>query len=186
MSNIGIFLVKILFDLYLYVLITRLILQLIHADYRNPLSQFTIKLTQPLLTPLQKFIPHYKNIDLAVVTLILMVEILKFTVLISLMKYHFPNISIVLLVSIADIFEKTIMIYFYAIIARVLLSWFVQIQYTPILFIINKLTDPILNRIKKVVPLIGGFDLSPLIALILLQILSVVGMEIIGAVVSKL
>jgi YggT family protein len=182
----GLYLIKILFDLYLYVVILRLLLQLIHADYRNPLSQFTIKYTQPLLTPLQKFIPSYKNIDLAVVTLALLVEILKLILLMTIAQFYLPHVGVILAMTVADIFEKIIMVYFYAIIARILLSWIMPLQQSPITFIINKLTEPLLARIRKVVPLLAGIDLSPLFALILLQVLSIAGMQIIGITVEKL
>jgi YggT family protein len=180
MTNIGLFLIETLFDLYVFIIILRMLLQLIHADYRNPLAQFSIKFTQPLLTPLHKFIPHYKNLDLAVVSLAIIFSMLKFITLSLVSFYQFPNIGMVFLLSIIDIVQKIIMLYFYAIIARVIMSWLAPMQQSPILFIINRLVEPLLRPIRKIVPLIAGLDLSPLVALILLKVVSMLFLNIVS------
>lgn len=173
LTNIGLFLIKTIIDLYIFVVILRLLLQMIQADYRNPISQFTIKMTGPVLAPLQKIIPCYKDIDMAIVALLLILEIVKFLLLTSVQLHHFPNMSGILLLSIADILEKIASLYFYAILARVIMSFLVPMHHNPIFFIVNRLVEPLLRPIRRTVPLVGGFDLSPLIALILLQIFSI-------------
>src|SRR5262245_8528659 len=63
LTSAALFLIQAVFDLYIFVVLLRFLLQTIHADYFNPLAQFSIKFTQWIVKPLQKIIPEIKGID---------------------------------------------------------------------------------------------------------------------------
>ncbi|HVV67443.1 MAG TPA: YggT family protein [Gammaproteobacteria bacterium] len=172
--NIGLFLLQTLFDLYIYIVILRFLLQTMHVGYFNPLSQFAIRFTQPIIKPLQKIFPEIKHIDLAIVFLIIVLELIKVSLLLVLQLQAFPNIAGLLLFALANLINKFIMFYFYAIIIRVILSWITPVHHNPVFFALTQLTEPVLHPIRRVLPMLGGFDLSPLAALIGLQLLSLI------------
>lgn len=171
LSNVGLFLLQMLFDCYIYVLVLRFLLQTLHADYFNPLSQFALRLTQWLIKPLQKFIPTIKDIDLAVLLPLFVLEFLKYELVLGLHFQAFPSFSGTLLITLTSILGKFVTFYFYAIIIRVVLSWMAPVHHNPVAFAMVQLTEPLLKPIRRLIPLLGGFDLSPLVLLILLQIL---------------
>lgn len=178
LQMIAIFLVKIIFDVYLYVIIFRLLLQYYGADYKNPICQFIIKITDPIIKPLQTFIPRVKAFDLAIVLALFILEYLKILV-VYLLFGSFPNLFIALIWTIFLSLHTVINFYFYAIIIYVVMSWAVLIQaralyqhpLTQVLFIV---VEPVLKLIRKRLPENSRIDFSALIALILLGILSMI------------
>jgi YggT family protein len=167
--NALVFLITTLFDLYLFILVIRLILVKARADYFNPFSQLVIKLTQPLVAPLRRFFPNKANIELATIVLILLCEILKFY-LVSALMTGLPHFTGIMLLAIADAFKILLNLFFYAILIQVFLSW-VQPGYSPMGSILSLITAPIMRPIQRIVPLVGGFDISPIPALIGLQLI---------------
>ncbi len=168
----GVFLIQTLFDLYIYVVMLRFLLQAIHADYYNPLSQFAIKFTQPIIRPLQKILPDIKGIDLAVLFLLVVLEALKLIVLILFELHTFPRIIGLVLFTCSSLIHKFLMFYFYAIIIRVVLSFVPKAHHHPAYFALIQLTDPLVKPLRRLIPPIAGFDLSPVIVIIVLQILT--------------
>lgn len=171
LNNAGIFLVTTLFDLYLFILAIRLILVWVRADYFNPLSQITVKLTNPLITPLRRIIPNIANLELATLLSIIVFEMLKF-LLIGIMTSGMPNISGLFILAFADTLKIVLNIFFYGILIQALLSW-LQPGYSPMTQILMKITSVILRPIQRVIPPVAGFDISPIPALIGLQLLTI-------------
>lgn len=168
-NNAGIFLITTLFDLYLFVLVIRAILVWIRADYFNPLSQFIVKLTNPLITPLRRFIPNAGRIETATVLCILFFEIVKFF-LVSLLAVGLPNVFGLIVLALADSMKLVLNTLFYAILIQALLSW-IQPNFSPMSQILMKITAPILRPMQRIIPPVAGFDISPIPALIGLQVL---------------
>ena len=169
LDNAGIFLVKTLFDLYLFVLVLRLILVFVRADYFNPLSQLVVKLTNRIITPLRRIIPNVATIELSTLFVIIVVEIIKFTI-ISFLVTNSVNILGVIILAILDTLRTILSTFFYAILIQALLSW-IQPGTSPITQVLNKITSPIIRPIQRILPPVAGFDLSPIPALIGLQVL---------------
>ena len=169
-ENAGLFLVQTLFNLYLFVLLIRLILHFQRADYYNPVIQLVIKLTAPLIKPLNKFIPDIKGVELSTIFVLLVVEAIKLLCIIGLQGGGFPNFLGLLIWAVADIVNQLINLYFFAIIIRVILSWLGRGVVNPLTSILYLITEPLMAPAKRLVPAIGGFDLSPLVVLILLQL----------------
>lgn len=169
----GFFLIQTLFDLYLSVLILRLILQFFNADFYNPISQFVVKLTDPLILPLRRVIPRVRFIDLSVLTLFIIIDIIKFVLLIVLFGSSSLRIFSFILLVIFDFIKLTLNIFFYAILIRVILSWISPYSAEPAMEVLYKITEPLLAPIRRVIPPIAGFDLSPLFVLIGLKLISI-------------
>lgn len=174
LQNILLFLISTLLSLYVYVLVLRLVLQAVRARFNNPLSQFAIKFTQPIVKPLQKIVPEFKGIDFAVILLIFIVTAIKFSLVMLIGVSAWPNIWGLLILCVGEFLRVLANFYFYVIIIRVILSWITPVHHNPLFFLLTQMTEPLLYPIRRIVPLIGGFDLSPLIVLIVLQLFELV------------
>lgn len=168
----GDFLIRTLFDLYIMAVLLRFLLQLVRADFYNPISQFLVTVTNPVLVPLRRFIPGFAGIDMAAVVLLLGLEALKFVILYLLLYQVAPNVMGLLIVSLAELLQSLVNIYFFAIILLVIASWVMPGNYNPLLAILYSLTEPLMHPARRIMPPISGFDLSPLIVLIGLHLLS--------------
>jgi YggT family protein len=166
-----IFLVNAVFSSYIFILLIRFILAWVRADYFNPVSQFFIKLTQPLVGPLRRVIPNYKNGELATLVLVILFELIKFNAAAYLKNMSF-TFSTLLLLTLADMAGTILNIFFYAILIQALSSWFHQ-GYSPMTEVLHKITSPIMRPLHRIIPPIGGIDVSPVAAMILLQFLNI-------------
>ncbi|WP_434926823.1 YggT family protein [Shewanella sp. HL-SH8] len=165
------FLVSTLFDLYLMVVILRFWLQLVKADFYNPFSQFVVKATQPIVAPMRRVIPSIGSIDTASLLLALIVVILKMLVL-TFIAGAGIDIATLLLFSVVSVLKNAGVLLFWMLLIRAVLSWFNQ-GYNPIVMIMSQLTDPILAPIRKVIPAIGGLDLSVLVLFIAMNFINI-------------
>ena len=131
-QNASAFLIQSICDLYLFILLLRFFMQYLKVDYYNPLTQFVVKVTSPLITPLRRVIPGWWGIDLATVILILIFTMFKF-ILISLISIHaFPKIFGLLLWASGDVITSIIKLFFYAILMNIILSWVSPHAHSPI------------------------------------------------------
>ncbi|QQX81539.1 YggT family protein [Shewanella sp. KX20019] len=165
------FLVSTVFDLYLMVVILRLWLQLARADFYNPFSQFIVKATHPIVGPLRRVIPSFGNFDSASFVLAITVVIVKF-VLLSLMAGAAIDAPSILLVSLVSVFKEAGVLLFWMLILRAILSWVSQGQ-NPIEMVMTQLTEPLLSPIRRMLPQMGGLDLSLLVVMIILNFLNI-------------
>ena len=169
--NAFLFLFTSIFDIYLFVLLIRLVLAWSGGSYQHPITQLIVTLTRFIIDPLRRFLPDVKGIETSTLAVILLVECIKFF-LISCMTFGFPNLLGVSILAFADALKLLLQAFFYGIILQALIS-FIQPQ-SPILFILNKLTAPILRPLQRLIPPINGFDISPIPALIVLQLLIII------------
>ena len=162
------FLVNTLFDLYLLLLVIRLLLAFAGANYFNPIIQFIIKFTQPLVGPLRRMIPNRYGIEFSTLLIILVIEMVKFF-LVGLLSIGMANILGLIVLAVADTLKLILNTYFFAILIQAILSW-IQ-PYSPANQILAAMTTPIIRPLQRVIPPIGGFDITPIPALIILQLL---------------
>lgn len=165
------FLISTVFDLFLFVLIIRLILAWVRANYYQPITQFVVKCTDFLVQPLRKVVPNYKQLETATLILIFLVEIIKFS-LISLLTLGLFRLNGLFILAFADVLKLIIQVFFYGIIAQAILSWFMP--YSPYQATLTQFTSPIMRPFQRLVPPVGGFDISPIPALIILQLLIII------------
>ena len=164
-DNPFIFLIDTLFSIYIAIMLLRFILQQVGADFYNPISQFVVKATQPLVKITRRFIPSIKKIDTATLALVLLLIIIKLVLLFSILGYPINGVQL-LVKGLHDLISLTFDIFIVALFIQAILSWVNPDPYNPISSLLSSLTWPVLKPIKKYVPPIGGLDLSVLVALI--------------------
>ncbi|TDF34419.1 YggT family protein [Alteromonadaceae bacterium M269] len=164
------FLINTIFDLYLMVVILRIWLQLARADFYNPFSQFIVKATHPLVAPLRRILPSMGNLDTATVVLALVVAAAKLVVLSLLFGVTNLNPISILIGACLVVLKEVFSLLFWVLIIRAILSWVSQ-GHNPIEIVLHQLTEPFLAPIRRIIPPMGGLDLSVLVAIVLLQFL---------------
>lgn len=167
-----IYIIQTLGQLYLLIALLRFILQLVRADFYNPLSQFTVKATQPLLAPLRRLIPSVAGIDLAGLVLVLALQLLLIVALLTLARIdvtqYIPNILIWTLIAVAGLCLKIV---FFALIISIILSWVAPGSSNPGARLANQICEPILAPIRNMLPNLGGLDISPIFVIISINLL---------------
>lgn len=164
------FLLTTLFDLYAMVIILRFLLQLFRADFYNPLSQFVVKVTNPLLVPMRKVIPGIGGIDMSSVLLAYLVVIVKFFFYYT-MGGVMVGIGTLLVIGVADLLNQIINLIFWLVLVRVIMSWVNPTMNSPFMLVIYQVTEPVMAPIRRILPPMGGIDLSPVLLIIGLQFL---------------
>ncbi len=164
-----IFLIDSLFSLYILAVILRFLLQCVRADFYNPISQFLLKITHPPLKILRRYIPPIGKIDTASIVLALLLQMLTDITILFLQQVNTSVITLTL-ISFSQLISLSLNIFIFAIFAQALLSWFNPNHHNPAIALLTHLTTPILNFCRRFIPDLGGFDLSPLVALIMLQL----------------
>ena len=156
-----IFLVETLGGLYAFVVMLRFLLQLTKADFYNPVSQFVVKVTSPLLRPLRQFIPGVRGVDISSLVLAWLVKSLVLFLVAALAGLGLASLGAILW-SIPALVELTIDVFLYAVIIRVILSWVNPDPRHPMVRLLDTLTDPVMAPVQRRLPPIGGLDLSPI------------------------
>jgi YggT family protein len=164
-----IFLIDSLFSLYILAVILRFLLQCVRADFYNPISQFLLKITHPPLKFLRRYIPPIRKIDTASIVLALLLQMITDVTILFLQQVNTSIITLTL-ISFSQLISLSLNIFIFAIFVQALLSWFNPNNYNPAIALLTHLTNPILNFCRRFIPDLGGFDLSPLVAVILLQL----------------
>jgi YggT family protein len=168
-ANAGVFLVNTLFGLYIGAVLLRLLLQWTRADFYNPLSQAIVKITNPALRPLRRYIPAIGRIDTASLILIVGLQLINTWLVTALSDTSLGTFGTIM-TTIAELLSKLFHLYMFAIIIQAIASWVAPNAYNPILTLIDTITDPLLRPIRRLLPNLGGLDLSPLIAILALQL----------------
>jgi len=165
------FLINTAFTLYLMVVLLRFWLQLVRADFYNPFSQFVVKATNPLVLPLRRVIPSLGKLDTATLVIAYLLATAKFIVL-QLVFSVSVQIGPSLILGGLLLIKETLNLIFWVLLIRAIMSWFSQGR-NPMEYVFQQLTEPFLAPIRRIVPPIGGLDLSVLIALVVLKFLEI-------------
>lgn len=168
LSQIGILIIGTLGGLYLLVVLLRFLLQLARADFYNPLSQFIAKATNPVLLPLRRVIPGLFGLDLACLVLALAVQFV--TVFFSLLLAGTFNPLLALLWGALGIVSMVMYIYYICMIAMIILSWVAPQTRHPAAILAVQLVRPLCMPIQRILPAMGGIDISPIFVFLFLQV----------------
>lgn len=171
-GNAGVFLVQTLFGLYIGAIMLRFLLALIRADFYNPISQFLVKVTNPPLIPLRRIIPGVGGIDFASVVLMLVLQAAKLMLVGTIVGFGFHPAGLAVL-TVAELLSLLAQIYFITILIQVVLSWISPGGHNPAVALLYSINQPLLGRAQRLLPPIHGFDLSPILVLIALQLLEI-------------
>lgn len=165
LTNPAAYLINALFGLYLIAIMLRFLLQLVRASFHNPICQFLVKITNPPLVPLRRIIPGFRGVDIASIFLLLIVQFIAIVLSLLIAGNSFSLLALIPL-TIADLLSLMLNIYMVAILVQVVLSWVGQGAHNPLTSTLYSLTDPVLRPVRRVIPPIGGMDLSPLVVLL--------------------
>jgi YggT family protein len=165
------FLITTTFDLYILVVMLRLLFQLVRADFYNPVSQFVIKLTTPPLRFLRRFIPGFAGVDVASLVLMLGLKVVERWLSLGIQGVTAGPVAVTVL-AVADLLGMLINIYVVSVLAQVILSWVAPATYNPLSALLRDLNEPIMRPAQRLLPPIAGWDVSPILVLILLQLTS--------------
>jgi YggT family protein len=174
------FLVSTVFDLYIMVVLMRIWLQATRADFYNPFSQFVVKVTQPVIKPLRRVIPSLGSIDMATVLFAYVLCVLKFTVLMLIASSGaMAFTSYFFLLGLLALLKAAGGLVFWVLLIRAILSWVSQGR-SPIEYVFHQITEPMLAPVRRILPDMGGFDLSVLVVFIVLQFANFLMGDLIG------
>ncbi len=174
LNNGLLFLVETVFNLYIVIVMLRMLLQLRRAAYLNPVIQFLVKVTNPVLKPLQKILPGFRGLDLAAVALLLILEMVKLSIVAWIRIAEIPHIGGLALWAVGGLLSLLVNVYFYAILIQVILSWVAPSTQHPATELLYSLTEPLLGRARRIIPPLGGIDISPIPVMIVLQLFVIV------------
>lgn len=175
-SNISsaiVFIVNAVTSLYLLVLLLRFWMPWLRADFRNPLAQGILRFTSPIVIPVRRIVPSYGRLDTATVLVAFVIQYLT-VLLLLLILGQTAGIAAIAVTSIVKLIVLSINLFVYAIFIRIILSWISQGGYNPATAIITTLTEPLLRPFRRILPPMGGFDISPIFAVILLLAATIV------------
>lgn len=174
------FLISTLISLYILAVMLRFLFQLTRADYYNPLTQFIVKITSPALRPLRRIIPGWGGLDVAALVLMLALQMLSVWLVFLLADRAIDPLNL-LIVALAQLVDLAFSVFIFAILIQAILSWITPGTYNPVTSVLFSLTEPVLRPVRRFVPPISGFDLSPLVALLGLQVIRMLVMPLFGA-----
>jgi YggT family protein len=163
------YIIDTLIGLYQAVLLLRLLLQLLRADFRNPIAQAIVKLTDPVILPLRRLLPPVGKVDSASVAAVLLVATLKVFILQWLLGFGLPSASVLTRGIALDVLRLVLNVALFSIILNAILSFVAPGTYSPAQSLLNSLCEPVLRPVRKLIPPIGGLDLSPLWVCIAIQ-----------------
>ncbi len=165
-----IYLLRFAFDALLMILIMRVWLQWVKADFYNPLSQFIVKVSNPLVVPLRRIIPGLGGFDLATIVVAYVIATLKFVTLAALAGESLGALAFY--IGLLVVVKQAGFMLFVIMIIMAIMSWVVQ-GYNPTLMIFHQLTEPFLNPIRRIIPNMGGLDLSMIVAFLLMNVINI-------------
>ncbi|WP_166262341.1 YggT family protein [Marinobacter salicampi] len=179
LAKIVITTLQIVSTFYLTIVLLRFLLQLARADFYNPISQFVVKATNPPLRPLRKIIPAWGPIDGAALVLAILVQMVAFFFILVALNNGLPPINPLTLLltlltwSVITVLGLIVKIYFWSVIAVVVVSWIAPGSNHPAIQLVAQITEPVMRPVRKVMPSLGGLDLSPIVVFLILNVISV-------------
>ncbi|WP_440063257.1 YggT family protein [Pseudomonas syringae] len=171
LNTAAIYVLQTLGSLYLLIVLLRFVLQLVRANFYNPLCQFIVRATQPLLKPLRRIIPSLFGLDMSSLVLAIIVQMILMALTLLLMFGTTGDPLHLLLWSIISVTALFLKIFFFALIISVILSWVAPGSHNPGAELVNHICEPALAPFRKIVPNLGGLDISPILAFLVLKLL---------------
>ena len=167
------YLIQTLLSLYLVAMLLRFLLQLVKADFYNPICQFLVKVTNPLVIPLRKVVPGLAGLDLASLLLALLLQLAGIVLLLLINGLSLPNVALLLVWSLLGVIGLLVNIYFFALLAMIILSWVAAGSNNPAIYLLHQITEPVMAPFRKLLPAMGGMDFSPILVFILINVLQI-------------
>ncbi len=162
------FIVRTLTQLLLLLLLLRFWLPWLRADFRNPVAQGILRITSPLVIPIRRLLPSIGRLDTATILLTFVVQFLAIVLLLAILNRMADPFTIAL-VSIIELAILSLNLFFFVILIRIILSWISPNNFNPVTALLTTISEPILRPFRRLIPPVGGLDISPIFAIVLLQ-----------------
>jgi len=180
-----IYLLSLVVQIVSFILLIRLLLQLVQADFFNPISQTMFKLSAPIVEPLGKIFPTIGTLNLAVLVAAILVRWMFYLIMGLVTGVNFVTIVLYIPIAAFDLLYALIEIYFWGIFILAISSW-VGTTGHPSVRLVGQITDPYLRPFRKVIPPIGMMDISPMIAILSLIVIRNKVLPVVGGMVQSL
>jgi YggT family protein len=172
-NEIGIYLLQTAIGIYLLIMLMRFILQLVLADFYNPICQFLVRATNPLVVPLRRILPARGRFDPASLLIAVLLQLLGIVALLWLYGMSLPGISLLLSWSVIGVIGLLVKIYFFALLGMIILSWIAPGSANPAVYLMYQITEPVMAPFRRVLPAMGGLDFSPILVFILINVVQI-------------
>jgi len=166
-TEAGTFLVTVIFGFIILMVMLRFILQWVRADFYNPISQFIVKVTDPMLKPLRRVIPGFAGMDMAAIVLMLILKVIELLLVLAISGKSF-HILAIMIFSITDLLSLLLYVFIFSIFIMAIASWIAPGNYNPVLNLIHQIIAPVVGPIQRRMKPVSGIDLSPMVALLIL------------------
>jgi YggT family protein len=180
-GSIGSLLVSTLGTLFMMAVLLRFLLQISRADFYNPITQMVVRVTDPGVQLFRRFVPGFKGVDFATLVFAMVVECTLICVLILIAGFDLPGAGLVLTWAAGGILNFILDIYFWALLVSIVSSFIAPFSEHPALVLVRQLTEPIMAPFRRLLPSMGGLDLSPIFVFLTIQILKIVIVAPMGA-----
>ena len=162
-----IYIIQALSQIIVFIFLLRFWLPWFRVDFRNPIAQGILQITSPLVNPLRRIVPAIGRIDTATLLIAFAIEAITI-MLIGLLAGQQPDAAFVVIYALTALVSASARIFMFAIIIRIVISWVAPHVHNPATTLLHAITEPLLRPFRRLLPPIGGFDLSPIFAIILL------------------
>jgi YggT family protein len=157
-----------LLTLVVWAFLLRFLFQVVRADFRNPISQAIVQLTNWLVLPLRRILPPIGRTDTASLVAVLLVQIAVVAIMATLSVGLIPGPLPLLVYAVFELLDKTLYAFQVAIFVYVLLSWIAPDAFNPGTRLVGSLCEPVIRPFRRALPNLGGLDISPMVALLVL------------------
>ena len=148
----------------------RFVLQAVHASFYNPFSEGIVRLTSPVLNPLRQVLRPYRNLDFAAFVVAWVMHMLA--ALFAIWSGGLPiEVVAVLTDGLRATLSLVVGIFLVAIFVSIIMSWIAPGVYSPAAIIARELAEPLLAPARRILPPLGGIDLSPMITIVVLMLI---------------
>lgn len=169
-AEVAVLLISSLGTLYLTIIMLRFLFQVVRADFYNPLSQFIVRATNPLLLPLRKIIPGVGGLDLAALVLALLFHFIVIELLALAGFSTLVSPVNALVWALIGTVSLVLNIFFVALLVMIIASWIAPMSSHPVLMLIHQLVEPAMAPFRKIIPPMGGLDITPIFAFLAIQV----------------
>lgn len=166
----ALYLIDIFFFLYILAVLLRYLLARVRADFYNPISQLLVKVTNPAIKPLRRFIPGYFGIDWPSIVLLFFVQGCEIIIIALVTSGRIPAPMGLFVLTFAHLLQTVVYVYMFIIIIQIVISWVNPGAYNPITVIMYQLSEPILKPARRLIPPAGGFEWSPMVVIIIINL----------------
>jgi len=171
MNNALSYVVQTLFDVVCFLFLARLLLQACRADFYNPISQGIVKATDPFLRPLRMMVPGFRKFDTSAFIAAWLFEIIGLMLVLAVKSQYLPGVVPLVAIGLYQLLHLLLSIYFFGIIIVIVLSFVAPGTYHPAAVLLHQVTEPVLAPARRLIPPLGGLDLSPILVFMVLTLI---------------